>query len=112
MRLIFLFLCVAFLASCNGGQLPTDNISFGAAFAHVAASFSYWAWVIVAGLAAGVIIYRMVRNYRTSQEWTAGHSVILFFVMALLLFTILYRPTEVAANTTNEQAARGVYIGY
>jgi len=41
-----------------------------------------------------------------------GRTIVLFVLMALLMTALMVRPSEVAANTTVEQAARGVFIGY
>jgi hypothetical protein len=39
-------------------------------------------------------------------------GVLLFLLLAALLMAWLYRPSDIAWNTTVEQAARGVWIGY
>lgn len=89
-----------------------DNISLGQAFAHVSQSTSYWVWLIIAScLSIGVFVV-LIKKYKNGD--LEGKDVAKFGAIALVifLFALLMRPCEVAANTTKEQAARGVYIGY
>lgn len=96
--------------SCDSHSLPTDNISFGQAFSYCSTLTGYWVWVIIAVAAAiGIGIY-LYKNYQKTQEWSGGKGVILMVCLALILCSILIPPANVAANTTVEQAARGVYI--
>lgn len=112
-QLIFLFMTCLFLASCGGaGQLPTDYITFGQAFSHCASTGSYWLWVGIALLVSGVTLFFLFRAYGKSQDWSGGYTLVLFACVVILFLAFLMRPAEVAANTTVEQAARGVYIGY
>lgn len=96
------------LASCAASK---DEISFGKAFSYCTTLFSYWLWIIIASALAiggGIVLYK---QYKKNASWEVGYSVILFVLVALFAAAWLYLPAEIAANTTPEQAARGVYIG-
>lgn len=90
------------------------NISFGQALAHCAGTSSYW-WgiiivLIIAGiLIGGVIFYEKKKGVEVSQ---LGKIIGAFAIVVAIAIAVLGRPVNVAANTTQEQAARGVYIGY
>lgn len=105
----FLLLAVLFTSCGSAGSNPSDYISWGEAFNHVSKSFSYWLWIIISGGAVGTYVFIVSKS---KDGWNAGKTVILFVLLALLLTSIMVRPSEVAANTTVEQAARGVFIGY
>ena len=107
----FLFLMVGalFITGCQVGVLPTDEVGLPAAFAHCAHSVSYWVWGIIATLAAGFAGWRMKKAYDDGAEIS---PVLLFGIAVVLLLAWCYRPSELAWNTTVEQAARGVWIGY
>ena len=88
-----------------------ENISILEAFKHCASTGSYWLW-----LAIGVIIFisgciGLKKSY-DRNGWDAGKNYILFALTAILLSAILSRPADIANNTTKEQAAKGIYIGY
>lgn len=87
------------------------TISLGKAFAHCASTGSYWAWLGVALLIViiGAIIIK--KSLKTS-DWSTGHIIGIFGLLVILLLAIFLRPEDIAANTTEEQAARGVFIGY
>lgn len=104
---ILLFITIA-LASCGGnGVVPDDYISWGQAFDHVSKSFSYWLFIL---LAAAPMVYYVWSVVKGKVE---TFSLPLMFVfLVLIALAIFMRPSEVAANTTVEQAARGVFIGY
>lgn len=109
--LIFLLISTLFIASCKDGTQPNDNISFGHAFRYCTSLFWYWFWVVIAVvLGGGGIYFGLWRNYQKKQDWSGGHSVVLFIIVALIFAAFLATPASVAANTTVEQAARGVYI--
>lgn len=113
MKKLLLFICSAVLImSCGrGSQQPTDYITFGQAFSHVSQSFNYWFFVILSSLA--LIVYVPMAN-KLNRKGTSGKglSIVFFALLVLCAFAWLYRPAEVAANTTVEQMLRGVYIGY
>lgn len=85
------------------------TISFGKALAHCASTGSYWAWVIGALvlLVAAIIFVKVNKKPEDATKW-----YIVIIAAIILGLTIFIRPFEVKANTTEEQAARGVYIGY
>lgn len=86
------------------------NIPFSQAFAHVAAGgFSFWGWVILAVIIAALAIYAYVINAREGNPYSPLYLGLAILVLGLAFF---YRAGEVSVNTTPEQAARGVYIGY
>ena len=93
------------------GNLPNENISLGRAFSHCFSTSSY-VWWLVATLVTFIsgVVYLVSKNKK--EGWSLGSQLLLFVLSAALLSSILYRPLEVSANTTNEQADRGVYIGY
>ena len=109
-QLFFYFTAILLLTSCGGtGIEPTDNITWGQAFSHVSGSFGYWLWVFVAFTALVVYIGIITKS---KEGWNQGKVLVLFLFLALFMFSVMYLPSEIAANTTVEQAARGVYIGY
>lgn len=88
-----------------------ENITLLEAMKHCAGTASYWLWIAIA-----VIVFvgggiGLKKSY-DRDGWSAGKNFALFAILAILLSAILLRPAEIAANTTKEQAARGVYIGY
>jgi heme/copper-type cytochrome/quinol oxidase subunit 2 len=88
------------------------TISFGQALAHCAGTTSYWVGIIIVLLviaAAITIVWRVQRKYEVNPY---AKVIGAFVLAAALLVAILGRPANIAANTTQEQAARGVYIGY
>lgn len=109
-QLFFYLTAILLLTSCGGtGIEPTDNITWGTAFNHVAQSFGYWLWVFIAFTAVVVYVGLITKS---KDGWNQSRVLVLFLFLALLMFAIMYLPSEIAANTTVEQAARGVYIGY
>ncbi len=110
MKQLLFLLSIVLLASCGGaGVQPTDNITWGTAFNHVSQSFYYWLWVVLAVAAAVAYVWAIT----TSKDgWNQTRVLILFVALALVMASIMYLPSEIAANTTVEQAARGVFIGY
>jgi len=90
------------------------NISFGQALAHCAGTSSYWWGIIIvlivaAALVAGVILYEKKKGV---EVYPLVKIIGAFAIVVALAISILGRPANLAANTTQEQAARGVYIGY
>lgn len=108
--MILLLSATLFMAGCDSHSKPTDNISFGQAWGAAASHGSYWAWVIGAAIVCGGAAYVMIRNYKKTQDWGPGKNILLLVLLALFLVALLYPPAEIAANTTVEQASRGVYI--
>ena len=107
--LVFLFA----LTSCGGaGKLPTDNITIGQAFNHVAQSTGYWFWIVFIGIITVVAGYFLIKKYNDLDIEGGQFALYAVLLIAVNLFTWLFRVCEVATNTTVEQAARGGWIGY
>ena len=89
-----------------------EYISLGEAFAHCAKSTSYWVWLVIAFLVFVGVAFTCIKKYQAGD--LEGKEVVKFILVPFVafVFALLFRPTEVANNTTKEQAARGVYIGY
>ena len=102
-------LFLGFLSSCDAGTLPTDAVGLSAAFGHCAQSASYWVWGLIVTAGIGFGAYEMKKAYDRDGSFSPALA---FAGAALLLFVWCYRPSELAWNTTVEQAARGVWIGY
>ncbi len=98
-----------FLTSCDVGVLPTDEVGLPAAFAHCAESVGYWVWGIIATSAVGFGAWMMKKAYDKDGTFS---PVLLFAMAVVLLLAWCYRPSELAWNTTVEQAAKGIWIGY
>lgn len=103
---------ILFFGSCGVNTNPSDNITFGQAFSHCASTLSYWLWLIPLGIVMLTGWYFTWRAYSNDQEWTTGKTLICFGLFALFMVSLFMMPAEIAANTTVEQAARGVFIGY
>ncbi len=96
------------MAGCSSGVLPSDPVGLPVAFAHCAESTSYWIWGIIVSLfSLGGIWW----NFKAGKAG-GGNNIVFFVCAAAILFVWFYRPSEIAWNTTVEQAARGVWIGY
>lgn len=90
---------------------PSANISLARAFKHCASTTSYWIWLIILGIVSiGGAIFIIINSQ--TNGWQSGHQWGMGGCAVVLACAILMRPVEVAANTTNEQADRGVFIGY
>lgn len=105
--LLFFILLTIGLASCGKttGDPTVDNITFGQAWAHVATFGSYWVWLFFSAVPVVIYVVYLVVNKNSELKLP-----ILFALLAIFLFGLLYAPAECAANTTIEQAARGVFI--
>lgn len=90
-----------------------DNITFLEALKYCATTTSYLIWV---GIGIAVLIAGLIVNKKAlgpTHGWNRGPKMYIMIACILfLILTIIYRPSEISANTTKEQAARGVYIGY
>lgn len=93
--------------------MEQEYISVWEAFKYCITLPSYLLWVAIGFL---VLIGGLVYNKKVLGEthgWNFGTK---FYIMVacilFLVLTIIYRPSEISANTTKEQAARGVYIGF
>lgn len=88
-----------------------ENISLGEAFKHCASTGSYWLWLAIALVIFIGGCIGLKKSY-DNDGWSTGKNFVLFVLIGILISAILLRPADIAANTTKEQAARGVYIGY
>lgn len=88
-----------------------EYITLGEAFNHCFETTSYWVYLGIGVLVFLVGIFGLKKSY-DKEGWGTGKILVLFLLLAILLTVILLRPTSISANTTKEQAARGVYIGY
>jgi hypothetical protein len=84
-------------------------ITFKQAFSYCATQPTYWIWV---GISMFIFLLGFTALKRKRGDWEWSDSVILFLLFGLLLTSIIYRPLEVKANTTIEQALRDSYIGF
>jgi hypothetical protein len=98
-------LCV--FSSCEKGVNPNDPIGLSAAFSYCSTLTTYWVWAIVITIVCGIALYEFYKQYKKSGYFNAW---VLFALLVLLLAAWLYAPSEVAWNTTVEQAGRGTYI--
>lgn len=87
-----------------------ENISLGQAFAYAFTLTSYWVWLVIGLVVVAIGFYTLKKNYDRTQEWTLFKGFIAFALVCILAAAIFAAPTSIAANTTKEQAARGVYI--
>lgn len=86
------------------------EISIIEGFGHAMSFAGYWVWLAIA-LATVFCAWRFIVKPDTDANgWSLKHLLILFVAAALILSALLIAPAEIAANTTKEQAARGVYI--
>ena len=85
------------------------HITFNEAFKYCITQPTYWIWLALAIFfgSLGISALRKTRIY-----WSLGHNFLLFVIIAIMTAAIFYRPIQVSANTTKEQAQKGVYIGY
>lgn len=113
--LLFLLLSVG-LMSCGSttGDPFRDNITFGQAWGHVIGFTSYWVWFglsFIPGIAYVMYLsgFGPFKSLNPDKDVDAN-SFIVFICVALIAAALLIPPAECAANTTIEQASRGVFI--
>jgi len=97
----------------RNSKTMNENISLGEAFRYCASFPSYWIWIgaFIVALICGLIAIEKV----AVKEDKDLDGVKLFWVVIFILLlagAIFKNPTNVRENTTKEQAARGVYIGF
>lgn len=85
-----------------------EAIGLGGGFAHCASTGSYWLWIGIA-LFISVVIIVLNGKYDFGD---VGKIIGLILIVGILAIAIFLRPADVGANTTKEQAAKGVFIGY
>lgn len=93
--------------------MEQEYISVWEAFKYCVTTLSYFIWVAIGFLVfiGGLSYNKFVLG--ETHGWNKGPKIyIMIGCILFLLLTIIYRPSEISANTTKEQAARGVYIGY
>jgi hypothetical protein len=114
MKSLLLFaLCSILIMSCDGNShVPMHNVPWGDAWLHVAHSFSYWLFTIITFLVLVVVTYKSIVEYKSGDLESESLALRMIIVIAAFAFALLFRPCEVAVNTTVEQAARGVWLGY
>jgi len=104
-----LVFAMLFFTSCEKGVDPQDPVGLLVAFSHCFGLTSYLVWGFLITGVVGLAIFQMIKNYQKTGNFS---QILLFFLIAALLFAWLYRPSEIAWNTTVEQAAKGVWIGF
>jgi len=109
----FLSVCMILFVACSCGTAtdPNANITFQQAFSHCLTITSYITFAIIGTIiGVGSIIGSAISN---KNQGGSGKTVALFAVGIIIIACVwLIRPCEVAANTTVEQANRGVWIGW
>lgn len=109
-KLLFLLSFVALLfTACSGQVTYTDNISFSEAWAYATGVTSYWVWLILTVLLLGAAGYWVKKDY-DKKGGNVLQVLVIVVALAFFLGALLGKPASVAANTTKEQAKRGVYI--
>lgn len=84
------------------------NITWGQAFEHCIHTGSYATFLLIGII---VFIFAIVYALKWAPTWKEG--VIAIGVALFFFFLCLFmRPSEVAANTSVDNAAKGVYLGY
>lgn len=87
------------------------EISLSEAFAYCLTQTSYVVWLIIAVVVSAGLIYLALRSYQKNQNFTFFQLGCWIAAVVFFMFALLYRPTDVKANTTPEQASKGIYIG-
>lgn len=90
-----------------------EYISFGEAWRYVSSFPSYWIWIgaFIVVLIAGLIAIEKLA-IKMNRELNTVKLVWVIVFAFLIMGAIFKNPTNIAQNTTKEQAARGVYIGW
>lgn len=110
MKYLLFILCSFVLFSCDSHSAPNDNISFGQSWSYAWTLPGYYIWVIIAVIGGAIAGYFLKKDYEKKGGWSGGHTAILVVIVVGLAAALLAAPASIAANTTVEQAARGVYI--
>jgi len=89
------------------------TISWGQAWAHCASTGSYWAWIAIffaVGL-IGLLVINAAAKIANKDPYVAKLVWCILFVF-LLALAVFMRPSQVAANTSQAEAAKGLWLGY
>lgn len=100
---------MALFSSCDKGIAPNDEVGVAAAFGHVTTTGSYWVGIGIALVICAAIAFAMFKAYQKGGDINITFIAV---IVAIMMFAILMRPCELGVNTSVEQAARGVWIGY
>ena len=87
-----------------------ETISIFKAFGEVMSHGSYWLWLFMALAVCAATYFFVLKEDIEKGGWTMYTILISFACIVLFFAALLIAPCEMAANTTVEQAARGVYI--
>lgn len=87
-----------------------DEISLGQAFRYCFTQPGYWIFLILGIIAGALLIRAALRRYNKNADVDFGVIGMLAIGVVIIFAVILAKPVGVKANTTKEQAARGVYI--
>lgn len=99
--------------SCGGaGKEPNDLITFGTALRHCFTTTSYVIWLVFATIIIAADVYFSLKSYKNGNIDGKGFAWRILIGLAFFLACFLARPAEIAQNTTVDQAARGIWIGY
>lgn len=88
-----------------------ENITFWEALSYCATTPSYWVWLVAILTVSGFTVRWLLKS-NEEEGWSVGKTVLLAICLGAVLSAFLLRPLQISANTTKEQASRGVYIGY
>lgn len=110
MKYLLFILCSFVLFSCDSHSAPSDNISFGQAWKYAWTLPGYYLPLIAVVLLSAVLGFFLKKDYEKQGGWTGVHIAILAAIVIGFAAALLAAPASIAANTTIEQAARGVYI--
>jgi lipoprotein signal peptidase len=109
---LLLIVTAAVFTACAPASTGVETISFGQAFGVVSKTASYWVWLAIAAVISGALIYIGEKRYEDEQEVDFSVLASIIAGIVIFVFALLYRPSEIAANTSVEQFNRGVIIGY
>lgn len=103
---LFALMALPAIAMATG----SPEISLSEAFAYCFSQPSY-VWTVISGTVLGLAFIVFAIKLQQNEDFTMKHIGLIAVGVIMILACWLARPTKVKANTTPEQAARGVYIG-
>jgi hypothetical protein len=89
-------------------------ISLALAFHHCASTSSYWIWLaVVLAICLGGWVAILV-SAKKKPEWDPNTVMLVWGVACLfaIAIAVFARPCDVAANTSVNMAAKGLWLGY